>query len=111
MSTGPDPLNVKYAPGAEQARQNVMIGVSVVMTFIGGQSVRARCLFVNILTSQVTCVMLRVYTRGCIVRNMGREDWTMVAAAVSHVENCANNITEQSLDTDYCSHVGIDCRS
>jgi hypothetical protein len=55
--------------------------------------------------------MLRVYTRGCIVRNMGREDWTMVAAAVSHPENCTNNIAEHSLDTDYCSHVGIDCRS
>jgi hypothetical protein len=30
----------------------------------------------------VTCVALRVYTRGFIVRKMGLEDWTMVAAAV-----------------------------
>ncbi|KAF2028875.1 hypothetical protein EK21DRAFT_68843 [Setomelanomma holmii] len=60
----PDPLDAKYAPGAEQARQNVMVAVSVTMTVIG-----------------VSCVALRVYTRGFIVRNMGLEDWTMVAAA------------------------------
>lgn len=37
MTSGPDPLDLKYAPGAEQARQDVMVGVSTVMTFMGGQ--------------------------------------------------------------------------
>ncbi|OAL44404.1 hypothetical protein IQ07DRAFT_250802 [Pyrenochaeta sp. DS3sAY3a] len=64
MAGGPNPLDPKYAPGAEQARQDVMIGVSIAMTLIG-----------------VTCVALRVYTRGFIVKNMGIEDWTMIAAA------------------------------
>jgi hypothetical protein len=32
-----NPLDPKYAPGAEQARQDVMVGVSVVMTLIGGK--------------------------------------------------------------------------
>ncbi|KAH7071742.1 hypothetical protein FB567DRAFT_209900 [Paraphoma chrysanthemicola] len=64
MADGPNPFDAKYAPGAEQARQDVMVGVSVAMTLIG-----------------VTCVALRVYTRGFIVKNMGIEDWTMVAAA------------------------------
>jgi hypothetical protein len=36
MSTGPDPLDIKYAPGAELARQHVMVGVSVAMTCVGG---------------------------------------------------------------------------
>ncbi|KAH7389960.1 hypothetical protein BKA66DRAFT_510953 [Pyrenochaeta sp. MPI-SDFR-AT-0127] len=64
MADAPYRLDPKYAPDAEQARQDVMVGVSVVMTFIG-----------------VTCVALRVYTRGFIVRNIGMEDWTMIAAA------------------------------
>ncbi|CAO2652639.1 Nn.00g009220.m01.CDS01 [Neocucurbitaria sp. VM-36] len=64
MADIPNPFDPKYAPGAEQARQDVMIGVSAAMTLIG-----------------VTCVALRVYTRGFIVRNMGIEDWTMIAAA------------------------------
>jgi hypothetical protein len=37
MATAPNPLDSKYAPGAEQFRQDVMVGVSVVMTFIGGE--------------------------------------------------------------------------
>jgi hypothetical protein len=37
MAGSPDPLDPKYAPGAEQARQDTMIGVSVAMTFIGGR--------------------------------------------------------------------------
>ncbi|KAF1844422.1 uncharacterized protein K460DRAFT_163848 [Cucurbitaria berberidis CBS 394.84] len=65
MVHAPNLLDPKYAPGAEQARQDVMVGVSVAMTLIG-----------------VTCVALRVYTRGFIVRNMGAEDWTMIGAAV-----------------------------
>jgi hypothetical protein len=36
MVNSPDPLDSKYAPGAEQARQDVMVGVSTAMTFIGG---------------------------------------------------------------------------
>lgn len=36
MAELPNPLDPKYALGAEQARQNVMIGVSVTMTLIGG---------------------------------------------------------------------------
>ncbi|KAL7777830.1 hypothetical protein CFE70_004501 [Pyrenophora teres f. teres 0-1] len=64
-TTAPNPLDPKYSPGAEQARQDIMVGSSVVMTIIG-----------------VSCVALRVYTRGVIVRNMGPEDWTMIAAAV-----------------------------
>ncbi|KAH3999904.1 hypothetical protein HBI81_052550 [Parastagonospora nodorum] len=64
MTSGPDPLDLKYAPGAEQARQDVMVGVSTVMTFIG-----------------VSCVGLRVYTRSHIVGKMGAEDWIMVTAA------------------------------
>lgn len=35
------------------------------------------------LISPVACLALRVYTRGYIVRIMGMEDWTMMAAAVS----------------------------
>ncbi|KNG46059.1 integral membrane protein [Stemphylium lycopersici] len=65
MAELPNPLDPKYALGAEQARQNVMIGVSVTMTLIG-----------------VSCVALRVYTRGFIVRNIGSEDWTMIGAAL-----------------------------
>jgi len=86
MATGPNPFDLKYAPGAEQARQDVMVGVSVAMTLIGGKEV-PRCRCEKALTSQVTCVALRVYTRGFIVRNMGVEDWTMVAAAVSFTES------------------------
>lgn len=40
MAGLPNPLDPKYAPGAEQARQNVMIGVSVTMTLIGGMGKR-----------------------------------------------------------------------
>jgi hypothetical protein len=40
MATAPNPLDSKYAPGAEQARQDVMIGVSVAMTLVGGQCLR-----------------------------------------------------------------------
>lgn len=36
MAGGPNPLDPKYTPGAEQARQDVMIGVSIAMTLIGG---------------------------------------------------------------------------
>ncbi|KAH8728111.1 hypothetical protein GQ44DRAFT_737803 [Phaeosphaeriaceae sp. PMI808] len=64
MANRPNPSDPKYAPGAEQTRQDVMIGVSVGTTLLG-----------------VTCVALRVYTRGFIVRRMGIEDWIMVAAA------------------------------
>jgi hypothetical protein len=42
MADGPNPFDAKYAPGAEQARQNVMVGVSVAMTSIGGESSPAR---------------------------------------------------------------------
>lgn len=38
MADGPNPLDPKYAQGAEQARQDVMVGVSAAMTLIGGQS-------------------------------------------------------------------------
>jgi hypothetical protein len=37
MATGPHLIDPKYAPGAEQARQDVMVGVSIVMTSIGGE--------------------------------------------------------------------------
>jgi hypothetical protein len=37
MADGPNPFDAKYAPGAEQARQDVMVGVSVAMTLIGGE--------------------------------------------------------------------------
>jgi hypothetical protein len=37
MATGPNLIDPKYAPGAEQARQDVMVGVSTAMTLIGGQ--------------------------------------------------------------------------
>jgi hypothetical protein len=37
MDSSPNPLDPKYAPGAEQARQDVMVGVSVAMTLIGGK--------------------------------------------------------------------------
>jgi len=50
----------------EQRRQNLMVGVSIAMPMVS-----------------LACVGLRVYTRAFIVRNMGPEDWTMVAAAVS----------------------------
>lgn len=36
------------------------------------------------LTYQVSCVALRVYTRSHIVGKMGAEDWIMVTAAVCH---------------------------
>ncbi|RMZ68537.1 integral membrane [Pyrenophora seminiperda CCB06] len=64
-TTAPNPLDPKYAPGAEQARQDIMLSLTAVLTIIA-----------------VLCVALRVYTRGIIVRNMGPEDWTMIAAAV-----------------------------
>lgn len=32
----PNPLDPKYAPGAEQSRQDVMVGVTVGMTLLGG---------------------------------------------------------------------------
>jgi hypothetical protein len=32
----------------------------------------------------VSCVALRVYTRGFIVKKMGAEDWTMIAATVGY---------------------------
>lgn len=35
MADAPNPLDPKYASGAEQARQDVMVGVSVSMTLIG----------------------------------------------------------------------------
>jgi hypothetical protein len=111
MSTGPDPLDAKYAPGAEQARQNVMVGVSVVMTSLGGKALRSCRVAGYQLTSQVTCVILRVYTRGCIVKNMGREDWTMVAAAVCSIEIFTIDITDQPLDIDHRLLTGADCRS
>ncbi|KAF1993499.1 hypothetical protein P154DRAFT_450033 [Amniculicola lignicola CBS 123094] len=57
-------MDPKYTEGAEEARQHVMIAVAVVMTLIG-----------------LSCVGLRVYTRAYIVRNIGIEDWTMIAAA------------------------------
>jgi hypothetical protein len=83
MATGPDLYDPKYAPGAEQARQDVMVGVSVAMTLIGGTHTSLQiCCFTG-ADSSVTCVALRVYTRAFIVRKMGVEDWTMVAAAVS----------------------------
>lgn len=33
-----DPSDPKYAPEAQQARQNVMVGVSTFMTILGGMS-------------------------------------------------------------------------
>jgi hypothetical protein len=111
MSTGPDPFDAKYAPGAEQARQNVMVGVSVVMTSLGGKTLRSCRVVGYQLTSQVTCVILRVYTRGCIVKNMGREDWTMIAAAVCSIEIFTIDITDQPLDIDHRLLTGADCRS
>jgi hypothetical protein len=39
MSSAPDPTDAKYAPGAEQTRQDIGLGVSVAMTFIGGTEV------------------------------------------------------------------------
>jgi hypothetical protein len=41
MAFGPNPLDPKYAPGAEQARQDVMIGVSLAMTVLGGRPMQA----------------------------------------------------------------------
>ncbi|KAF2175140.1 hypothetical protein K469DRAFT_724430 [Zopfia rhizophila CBS 207.26] len=58
-----DPDDPKYQPAAEQARQNMLIAVTVVMTAIGALVVGLRC-----------------FTRAYIVRNMGADDWTMVAA-------------------------------
>jgi hypothetical protein len=46
MASPLDPFDIKYALGAEQARQHVMVGVSVVMTSIGGQSLHYSYLFV-----------------------------------------------------------------
>jgi hypothetical protein len=83
MATGPNLFDPKYAPGAEQARQDVMVGVSVVMTFIGGQSMWLFVQRSRRLQCIVACVALRVYTRGFIVGRMGAEDWTMIVAAVS----------------------------
>jgi hypothetical protein len=40
MATGPNPLDTKYATSAQQARQDVMVGVSVVMTSIGGKQLQ-----------------------------------------------------------------------
>ncbi|KAF2641859.1 hypothetical protein P280DRAFT_424408 [Massarina eburnea CBS 473.64] len=60
------PLDPRYAPGAEQARQDASVGIMVAMTLIG-----------------MVFVGLRVYTRAYIVRNMGMEDWTMLAAATT----------------------------
>ncbi|KAF2011209.1 hypothetical protein BU24DRAFT_331012, partial [Aaosphaeria arxii CBS 175.79] len=54
----------KFAPGAEQLRQDVAIGVSIAMTLTG-----------------MVCVALRVFTRAYIVRNMGTEDIVMIIAA------------------------------
>ncbi|PSN68246.1 hypothetical protein BS50DRAFT_551661 [Corynespora cassiicola Philippines] len=53
-----------HVQGEEQNRQDVLIGVSVVMTMVG-----------------MTFVGMRIYTRGFVVRNMGKEDWTITAAA------------------------------
>ncbi|KAF2258476.1 hypothetical protein CC78DRAFT_587068 [Lojkania enalia] len=57
-------LDPKFALSAQQSRLDLMVAISAVMTAIG-----------------MACVGLRVYTRACIVRNMGIEDWTMIAAA------------------------------
>jgi hypothetical protein len=38
MASSPNPLDAKYAPSAEQARQDVMVGVSLAMTILGGKS-------------------------------------------------------------------------
>jgi hypothetical protein len=83
MATGPNLFDPKYGSGAEQARQDVMVGVSVGMTLIGGKHSSLQDAASQALTIVVTCVALRVYTRAFIVRKMGIEDWTMVAAAVS----------------------------
>ncbi|KAF2111991.1 hypothetical protein BDV96DRAFT_498286 [Lophiotrema nucula] len=53
-----------YAPGAEQSRQNAMLGISIALTVIA-----------------MICVAMRIYTRAYIVRNIGLEDWTMMLAA------------------------------
>jgi hypothetical protein len=37
MATGPNLFDPKYGPGAEQARQDIMVGVSVGMTLMGGK--------------------------------------------------------------------------
>ncbi|KAF2864953.1 hypothetical protein BDV95DRAFT_600138 [Massariosphaeria phaeospora] len=65
MAGSPSRNDPKYAPGAEQMRQDIGVGISIAMTLLG-----------------VLCVGLRVYTRAYIVRNMGIEDWTMIGAAV-----------------------------
>jgi hypothetical protein len=60
----------------EQHRQNIMIGVSIATTLVS-----------------LGCVGLRVYTRAFIVRNIGPEDWTMMAAAAS----CARKYIQSSI--------------
>ncbi|KAF2442777.1 hypothetical protein P171DRAFT_49262 [Karstenula rhodostoma CBS 690.94] len=54
-----------YPSGDEKARQNVAAGAIITMTIFG-----------------IACIALRIYTRALIVRNMGKEDWTMIAAAI-----------------------------
>ncbi|PVI01190.1 hypothetical protein DM02DRAFT_494548, partial [Periconia macrospinosa] len=58
-------LDEKLLPGAEKARQEGALGISVFMTIIG-----------------MTAVGLRVYTRAVVIRNMGPEDWTAIVAAL-----------------------------
>ncbi|KAF2732649.1 hypothetical protein EJ04DRAFT_305043 [Polyplosphaeria fusca] len=58
-------LDPEFAPRDEKARQNTLLGVTTAFTLIG-----------------MITVALRIYTRAHITRNMGMEDWTMIAAAV-----------------------------
>jgi len=45
------------------------------------------------------CVALRVYTRALIVRNMGKEDWTMIMAAVG-TERLLEHLLLTASDSD-----------
>lgn len=69
-----------FAKDDTQARKDVATSVSVVATLIGSTyrqaNRRESCLQIT-----VTFVVLRIYTRAFIIRNMGVEDWTMISAA------------------------------
>lgn len=79
----PNPRDPKYAPGAEQSRQDVMVGVTVAMTILGGSYRMSPHISDQLLMIAVTCVALRIYTRGFLVRKLNIADWIMVTAAVS----------------------------
>jgi hypothetical protein len=93
-----------YPSGDEWARQNVAVGAIVTMTILG--SVLTAGASLRLLTaSTVACVGLRIVTRACIVRNMGNEDWTMIAAAVrAHVAFTQPVLTQVPMVD---SHIGL----